>query len=178
MNPGIIPPGGNHPKTPTPVGEHGFYLPRISIWNMHADQIMKQIFDGFESKGSVDDYVLDGGDGNCDHCGTELIRVQITDNVYFLGGPIYCPKWDEPEHPREYWIEVWPNANEMFDRDTQLKMDKKELDKNAFKLSNPIIRPCYSESALFFHRWREHVEKEWDKNYEIKPFPEPLFLHE
>lgn len=152
--------------------------PTIKIWNMFADAIMARVGSEFELKGSVDDLVLDGGNGKCDHCGSDMIRIALEHNYYYRGGAIYCSNWNKNDkHPKKYWIEVWPDINFDLSQEELKKLNQEEQDANAFRLSSPAIKLCYTDHSIFFHNWRESVEKRWNPNYEIKSSPSPSFIH-
>lgn len=164
-----------------PKGTHGFYLPTIKIWNMFADTISRGMDPAYILRGSIEDLVLGRGTGNCWHCPEELIRQQVQHNNYFAGGIIYCPEAKNgKDHPKEYWIEVWPDKPAILKRG-QLPLDQHELSQNLvemFELSHPIIKPCYSEAAILAHRFIGAFKMESDPAYRHPPLPRtPTFIH-
>ena len=156
------------------VGVHGFPLPDIKIWNAYVGHINQQIKDVFNFKGSVEDLPS----GKCEDCGSGLIRVLDTSNPLFSRGIIYCPSPIE-SHPKDYWIEIWPDANwvpgqRYMDR---WGMPEKQVEIDKWRLSDPRIRKCYYRLAFEIHPYFESMLKEDFPEHKVRPLPRPAYIH-
>ena len=183
-------------------GSHGFLLPDIRAWNLAVARMTGK---NSEPRGSVEDYVLDGGDGSCGHCGEDLIRKTIgrlhSIGLYFQRGMIVCPSISIdrdstlPEgHPLDYWVDVWPNALPILEEGSFKAtegLSEKELHEGLFRLSDPTIRKCYTGRSIYHHRCQEGARlikygsvpfKVLDtmppETFEFSQFPEPDYVHD
>lgn len=167
-----------------PYTEEGFPLPTIAEWNSFVAEIQKTIADNGKNsprpavfRGAVDD--LDSPD--CRQCGAEVIRQSMGQTAHFVAGVVYChPGLSGEKHPMEYWIEVWPHGGRGV---AAWQMSDKEAGEVLFRLSKPLIRNCYSGSAVW---WHQHVGlagegDDFGLTYFSKPrtpgLPEPGYTH-
>lgn len=124
-------------------GTHEFYIPDIREWNAFV-QYIRSLHDGSaQFSGSVEDLVT----GNCKSCDGELIRVMEATTRVFNGGIIYCPSTDgSKNHPHQYWVEVWPDANWHYKKpySAKTKAEIYEGIANNFRLSDSRIKKCFN----------------------------------
>ncbi|MEK6890544.1 MAG: hypothetical protein AABX03_00220 [Nanoarchaeota archaeon] len=169
---GIMRQGWKHPRKPTPLDVHGFYLPKIETWNHIWEDVKSnpELNPLIKLVGSVEDLVLDNPTGYCLECDKEFIRFEVGSNGYFMIGLVYCPNNLKHESPEiNAWLEVWPNASAGLERFEAIELPVKQKIINRYVLSNPLIRPCYDAVGEFFHLLIESFKKEYDENYKIQP---------
>jgi len=130
-------------KFKIPIGIHGYYLPTIKLWNMFAKAIRRDMNKDHIFRGSIEDYIIDGGKGDCMGCGKEMKRVLLESNYFFNGATILCPDTLLESHSREYWIDVWPDATYPLEKKEIEKLTTSELIVARFRLSNPVIKSCW-----------------------------------
>lgn len=173
-----------------PLGDHGLPVPDIRILNEIADDVIGRDFlqYGLQPifRGHLDDYVLDGGDGNCGTCDSELVRVVVEPDAggvnYFQAGLIICPNAyiDGERHPFEFWLDVWPHAAFILERTKprgkiNYSEVKREIADLTFRYSNSTIRRCYDPINLTYHFMNAAIEG--TPNGELS-FPEPDYVHD
>ena len=136
----------------------GFPLPTIKEWNSGVTQIVEEMKKRTGSvsresvfKGAVDDLET----SNCGYCGNEMIRQFEGYLGPFNNGIVYCPEaQNDTNHPAEFWYELWPYTGEKRLPVLGSNLTIEEHNERGFRLSNPIIKKCYTGGSI---RWHQHV---------------------
>ncbi len=168
-----------------PMGAHGWPLPNIKTWNNAIKSLTREIKPEWKLKGSVEDLT----DVNCISCDGELIRVGYKFNDIFRVGWIQCEyasRRDKPKHPKEYWAEIWPDANfplntlpSWINGEPETNIEKA----NYFFLSDPRIKRCFQRMSLEWYPFEVGLWEDWyatnrpGERFVPKPLPEPDFVH-
>lgn len=145
-----------------PVGTHGFPLPNIKTWNNAIKAMQQDMGEGWIINGAIDDLVS----AECPSCHGELMRISRPFNEVFRVATIQCQNSYSREHPHEYWVEVWPDANWPRDYYPYLNPDAPGHLVNRFRLSDPRIKTSFTRDTILGHFTEKGVR-----------FPEPDFVH-
>jgi len=167
-----------------PLGAQGQLLPNIKAWNNVIKFLEKGISPGWIFRGSIDDLA----DSECPSCNKQMIRVGTRFNDVFRAGVIQCEyagRKNLPQHPTEYWAEVWQDAN--FPENTtdrwNLGDETPAEVANRFKFSDPRIKKCFQIGTLEFYPYEVRLWEDWyrtnkpGERFEPKPLPEADFVH-
>ncbi len=169
---------------PLPVVNVERCLPGTEFWDYSVSEVRSRMHPSWEMRGSLDDYFSDFETGNINIPPRKLVRVELSNNGYFVMGVVHTVK--DMRHQstnKPYWVEVWPSkslilAREALQHERYEDHDRYVQDQKLhFECSDPRVRICYKNVSIEFHRiFPLHIaEREAGK---VKPFlPKPMYVH-
>lgn len=185
-----------------PYNTEGYPLPTVKEWNSFVREVMESIKEKYDKeiqrleflkdKGKIDNYIHlsepvmmgavdDLTSASCPRCGEEMIRQLHGHVAVFNVGIVYCDSGTNlEEHPQEYWVEIWPNAN--IGSESLMHSERRQR-KDFYRFSNPVIPRCFSGDDIWWHRHTGLAGTEGDFGLTYYPesrtrtLPKPRYVH-